>query len=315
MSTPKKHHFIPKGLLKNFAFDKHRKKINFIDMRSGDLLSSSIGKVARQHFLYRYAENGLCIEKSFFGEIDDLGVSAIDKIVGNSSLSLLSPQEKKSLRRFVAAQMLRVPATLKQLEGFEEDISFAFNGDYSIIKDSAHADFLNSVVKGVDLYESLLSQKKMNVIYFKDPDRNFIIGDVPVTQRQCGRNTKSQLSHSPAIPIVDWDFVALPISPNYLLIYFNDASQDELELLAFENNDWQFFQSQDFLYSRNQLQLSMGLKEYYKACYRYVESVDPAYLKRNSIRYGNRIDIARPVMAFTEVAKEQMRNLFSQAEK
>lgn len=100
MSTPKKHHFIPKGLLRNFAFDKNRKKINFIDKHSGELLSSSIGKVARQHFLYRYSEKGPCIEKSFFGDIDNLGLTAIDKIIDKCSLAFLSPQDKKNLMRF-----------------------------------------------------------------------------------------------------------------------------------------------------------------------------------------------------------------------
>jgi len=315
MSTPKKHHFIPKGLLRNFAFDKNRKKINFIDKHSGELLSSSIGKVARQHFLYRYSEKGPCIEKSFFGDIDNLGVTAIDKIIDKSSLAFLSPQDKKNLMRFVAAQMLRVPATLKQLEGFEEDIRFAFDGEYSIIKDSPHSDFLDSIVKGVDVYESLLSKKSMTVFYFRDPDKNFIIGDVPVTQRQYGLKSTSQLSHSPAIPIVDWDFIALPISPNFLLVYYNDAPQDELKLLALENNNWQFIQSEDFLYSRNQSHLSAGLKDHYKTCYRYVQSVNPAYLKQNSIKFGDRIEVARPILAFSENAKQQMRSLLSQASK
>lgn len=312
MSTPKKHHYIPQGLLRNFAFDKHKKKINFIDKLSGKTLSSSVGKVARQHHLYRYSNEGPCLEKSFFGEIDDLGIVAIDKIIRDVSINTLTIEEHRDLRNFVSAQILRVPVTLKQLEDFEKDISVAFNGDYSVIKDGLQADFLNSILKGVGPYESLLSEKNMTVMFFKDPAENFVIGDVPVTQRSYGRKSISQLAHSPAIPVVDWDYLALPISPEYLLIYYNKASYDEVKLLASENNDWQFIQADTFVYARTHGQLSMGLKEYYKNCYRYVESIEPEYLVKHSIKYGDKIEVARPIMAFTDAAKGQMRSLLSQ---
>jgi len=315
MSTPKKHHYIPQGLLKNFAFDKNKKKINFIEKKSGKLLSSSIGKVARQHFLYKYANEGPCIEKSFFGETDDLGILAIDKIIRCASINTLTSEEHINLRKFVSAQILRVPVTLKQLGEFEKDISAAFNGDYSVIKDDLQADFLNSIVKGVALYEDLLIKKDITVMFFKNPINSFIIGDVPVIQRSYNGKTTSQLGHSPAIPVMDWDFIALPISPKYLLIYYTKTSHDEIKLLASENNDWQFIQSDTFVYAQTHEKLSLGLKDYYKNCYRYIESIDPEYLKKYSIKYGDKIEVARPMMAFTDAAKEQMRNLLSQASK
>ncbi|NKF24852.1 MULTISPECIES: DUF4238 domain-containing protein [unclassified Pseudomonas] len=315
MSTPKKHHYIPQGLLRNFSFDKNKKKINFIEKNSGKPLSSSIGKVARQQYLYRYANEGPCIEKSFFGEIDDLGIVAIDNIIRGASINTLTSDDHRNLRRFVSAQILRVPVTLKQLEEFEEDISVAFNGDYSVIKNDLQADFLNSILKGVGLYESLLAKKDMTVMFFKDPANSFIIGDVPVIQRNYDGKSTSQLGHSPAIPVVDWDFIALPISPKYLLIYYKKTSHDEIKLLASENNDWQFIQSDTFVYAHAHEQLSLGLKEYHKNCYRYIESIDPEYLKKYSIKFGDKIEVARPIMAFTDAAKEQMRSLLSQASK
>ncbi|KTT24362.1 hypothetical protein SB14R_11045 [Pseudomonas oryzihabitans] len=152
-------------------------------------------------------------------------------------------------------------------------------------------------------------------MFFRDPANSFIIGDVPVIQRSYDGKLTSQLGHSPAIPVMDWDFIALPISPKYLLIYYKKASRDEIKLLASENNDWQFIQSDTFVYAHTHEQLSLELKGYYKNCYRYIESIEPEHLKKYSIKFGDKIEIARPIMAFTDAAKEQMRSLLSQASK
>jgi hypothetical protein len=313
MSTPKRHHYIPQGLLRNFAFDKNDKKIRYIDKRAGKPLSSSIKKVAREHFLYTFENNGPCIETSFFGDIDDLGIASIDKIVCGTSLNKLTSKEHSDIRRFVSAQILRVPDNRMRLENFEEDISMAFNGEYSTIKDGVQADFLNSIIKGVELYESLLSKKQVKVLSFKDPSENFIIGDVPVTQRNLNEKTHSQLGHSPAIPVVDWDCIALPISPKHLLMYHDNISNDEIVLLAQENNSWQFIQSNILVFAQSEDQLSSELKKHYENCYRYVEAIEPEYIRKHAIKYGDKIDIVRPRIAFTGRAREQMKNLLSQS--
>ncbi|WP_349971160.1 DUF4238 domain-containing protein [Pseudomonas caspiana] len=313
MSDPKKHHYVPKGVLKNFTFDKHKKKINFIDKYSGLSLSSSIAKVASERYLYRFSDGGVCLEKSYFGEIDDSGASVIDKIICDSSINNLTLKEQRDLRRFVSAQMLRVPAVLKQLENFEEDISSAFDGEHSVIKETAHTDFLKSILKGVELYEALLAKKHMIVLVQRKSSECFVIGDVPVVQRNYGADSTSQVGHS--LPIIDWDFVALPISPKYLLVYFNQACQVDIRQFALENNDWQFIQADKFVYSESKERLSFALKIYHQNSYRYIESVRPDYIERYSIKYGDKVEIGSPRLAFTDVARKQLRDLFSRVSK
>ena len=309
MSDPKKHHYVPKGVLKNFTFDKHKKKINFIDKYSGLQLSSSIAKVASEKYLYRFSDGGACLEKSFFGEIDDSGSSIIDKIIRDSSIDKLTFKEQRDLRRFVSAQMLRVPAVLKQLENFEDDISSAFDGEHSIIKENAHTDFLKSILKGVDLYEALLAKKNMAVLVQKNSSQCFVIGDVPVVQRNFGADSTSQASHS--MPIIDWDFVALPISPKYLLVYFNQACEVDIRQFALENNDWQFIQADKFIFAASKERLSLELKIYHQNSYRYIESIRPDYIEKYSIKYGDKVEIGPPRLAFTDIAKNQFKDLFS----
>lgn len=313
MSTPKKHHYVPKGILKNFTADTAQERINYIDKFSGELHSSSTQKVARQHYLYRYSEGGQCLEKSYFGKIDSAGPIVIDKIVSDAPLEKLTLEEQKDLRRFVSAQMLRVPAILKQLENFDDDISNAFDGEHSIIKETAHIDFLNSILKGVDIYDDLLSKKSMTVLVQRDASQYFVIGDAPVITKNYGPNATSQIGHS--LPIIDWDFISLPLSPKHILIYFNQSDQVDIRQLAQENNDWQFIKADKFVFSASEQLLLAELKIYHQNAYRFIEKTKPEYIAEHSLKYGDKIEIGAPRIAFTETAKKQLRDLLIKSSK
>lgn len=305
MSDPKRHHFIPQWILKNFTFDKHKKRINYIDKYAAKPLSSSLVKVARQHNLYKFSNSDACLEKTLFDEIDGKGAVVISKILNDRSIDRLNAKENKDLRRFVSAQILRVPAVLKQIEQLEEDLAEAFEGAISIIKDTPHSDFLNSIIKGVEIYDEILSKKNMTVLVQKNPSEAFVIGDVPVVQRNY--SDKVCFARGYSKPVIDWDFIALPISPRFLLVYHGFTEGFDVREVALINNDWQFIQADRFVFSEAQDRLMSGMKRYHKNSYRYIESVRPDLIERYNLKYGDKLEIAPPRLAFADTVKADLR--------
>ena len=119
-SIPKKQHYVPQFLLKNWS-QSNKKRVFIFDKMSNKSFSSSIKNIAHENNFYKDEilgyENNTEIKLS---ELEGDAAPIINKIVSEGTIKNLADSEHKLLCLFSAVQMLRTNNTREFLEGFNE---------------------------------------------------------------------------------------------------------------------------------------------------------------------------------------------------
>lgn len=296
----KNQHFVPRGILKNFAFDKNQ--IYQMDKTNEKIVPSSLDGIANKRYFYNYKNQKKSLEQDFFGVIDDNASKVITKILYDRTIKTLTKKENKNLIKFIASQICRVPLALRLIKEINEDLTKELGQEFSIIKEDTDTDFLNSIVTDTKIYEDYLNKKLLHLI---EVEYNyFITSDNPVIK--IALNEKAEVVFGHITPIINRDIFMMPISSRFLLILTNFDFKYDIRRLAQINNSYQFIQSNKYIFSHSEDILKDEIKEYYKYAFQYVESIRPDFIQKYNIEFGQPLYIDTPRVTFNDSVKEKI---------
>lgn len=114
-NEPKRHHFVPRLILKNFCYGK-KKNLYVLDKKTERVFPSSLRDAASENYFYddreaNYDKN----TEAKLGELETLCAPIFDKIIREESLIHLTPYEHVVVCLFVAVQMLRTNENRKAM--------------------------------------------------------------------------------------------------------------------------------------------------------------------------------------------------------
>lgn len=286
MGQPKKQHYVPQFLLKQFsASPKKPKPIWVFDKAEKKFFSASSRDVGHQNKFYESGNSsGEAIEAESLTEfIDTNAAPVISKIARNGDFDI-TPTEVSKLNHFVAMQLVRGPSIRNSMEQFRKEIIAKWGPDVCAedddrpVSDYTEEDSNFSsirVLETVPEFAAILSEK----IWFLNSapaNYSFIISDNPVVRH-------NYLDYGPRGSLgIKQDGIEMffPISPEYCLqilcpklarqVAFTGGMQEEIKLqrkgqavpLEAENvefvNSLQVIQSERYLYARTEADLKIG---------------------------------------------------------
>lgn len=105
----KKHHYVPRGLLKNFAFGRKHNQICVFDKVRQSAFETNITEAGSENYFNTIEVAGRTISfEGMFQDCDDRLAVLAKLVVDNHRLSVLSAQDRKDLAYLAAIQFLRV---------------------------------------------------------------------------------------------------------------------------------------------------------------------------------------------------------------
>lgn len=191
MTKPKKQHYVPQFLLRNFAIGKKQKaKLWVLDKRNASIFQASVRDVAHENMFYEYRnEAGTYNFEGVLEKLDSKAARIIHDIVASS---ILPRTGEKSiwLSYYVIAQMLRTPVIRKDMDNIRELIihkfgrEIAFEGDSKPIADYGHEDSKVSSIRLIRDVPNLakLLQEKVWILCQAPDTAPFVIADNPVSK-------------------------------------------------------------------------------------------------------------------------------------
>jgi hypothetical protein len=229
MVEPKKHHYVPRSLLKRFSIRDEGRQVYVFDKATRRAYVAAINDAGAENHFYsvEIGDQRLVLEH-LFNDIDAEGATLLDKICQERSLRILSEDERILLCSVAAAQLLRV-------KGPREDL----------IEMSRH--LIDTLEKyggsGLDLKEHVMSDRQARVSsmhtlarlpFFAAPflekdlvlissgERLFFIGDNPIITNNSFPYGDLGLS-SPGVEIY------FPISRNLVCGFYCRSIRNHLE--------------------------------------------------------------------------------------
>ncbi|WP_435787162.1 DUF4238 domain-containing protein [Alteromonas sp.] len=119
-NKPKKQHYVPQFLLKNWSKGK-KEKIHIFDKKENKVFSSSVRDAGHENNFYEDEILGYQSNTEIkLAELETIAAPIIKKIITEGNLKLLSPEEHWKLCFFTSVQMLRTNHTREFLQGFQD---------------------------------------------------------------------------------------------------------------------------------------------------------------------------------------------------
>ena len=121
-STPKKQHYVPQFILKNFK-DGKKKRVHVYDKHRKLSYASSINDAACENGYYNIKIDGIgyTIENKI-ASLEDISSTIISNIIKSGTLSVLSSNDLMFLSLFCAVQILRTPTQRDFGKQFQDTI-------------------------------------------------------------------------------------------------------------------------------------------------------------------------------------------------
>ena len=208
MSIPKRHHFVPRMLLRRFTDENGR--LHFFDKRiaeKGVLSASPANLFVERHLYTQHGEDGdkdVSVETMLAG-LEGPADKIIEKIISaarTGQLPNLTPSEKSSWDQYFYYQWKRVPDVhdgivssaefeewIRQfVEEFEETIRPLTADEHSKMKDPKvlagirQNARVQAVAKPGDEMVRILGDKGLLVAIIPNPKKSFVIGSHPVVK-------------------------------------------------------------------------------------------------------------------------------------
>ena len=221
---PKKQHYVPQFLLRNFALGK-KKRIHVFDIKTGKHFTSHAKDTGHENNFYHHPEDGNQMEFEL-GKLETQVAPIIDGIISNGSIRHLTTRENELIGLFTVVQMMRVNSLRESLTEMTEMIFEKLKGD-SIASGSQAEAFLNSLseqdskTQSIDMLKETpqellphILDKSLSLV--KAPKgESFYLSDNPIVKyNNLPREHRGDLGL--ALKGIEVHF---PISPRYCLSY------------------------------------------------------------------------------------------------
>lgn len=238
INEPKRQHYVPKMLLRNFTNEKGR--LYFFDKRfpEKNVLESTPAKLFVERHLYTlYDESGgkdIRVEKLLV-DIERDANAIVEKIINAAragKLPKLTPHEKKIWDQFFCCQLVRVPEminpylknfdkwVLQTTKEYEEKFGSLTVAERAIIEDSSTQSrikhnfgaiaVINYLSKGELL--TALGKKGLAIARISNPEKSFVIGSNPYIKTS-DRNHFSDRNAEIWLPVAYDILVSPSLSP------------------------------------------------------------------------------------------------------
>lgn len=300
----KRHHYIPQGVLNQFS---NKRKIWWHSKKLGMQKKQELREVAFKKHFYKYPESNKSLEIDFFTEIDSDAPKVIEKIIENKSVIFLKEDDKKKLVKYVASQSLRTPQSLYFMDEFEKTIKEQIHDNITIIKENLKTDYLDSIVLNTSICEDILSEKVL-YLYKANENERFVIGDSPVLSFNKNNRKEINVIYHAFPPVINYDMYFFPISEKFLLIFLNNDLSliDDMYFYIKMHNDFQFINSVELVFSKDEKTLLSELKKYNDNCYKFIEFYNPELIREQSIVQGDGLVITSPVLKIVGEARSNL---------
>jgi|TARA_Y100001937_G_scaffold65108_1_gene89108 hypothetical protein len=186
-NTPKKQHFVPQFLLKNFVQEKADRMYVF-DKKKNHSFASNVKDIGHENNFYKDNVSDLGNKLEFkLSELEACASPIIGKIIEQKSVKNLDDSEISALCLFASVQMLRTNDTRELIQSFNDILNerlndFVHNQEHRSSKfieqsseelKSSSIQILNSqaselALKFIDKRISLLQAPKGNAFYISD---------------------------------------------------------------------------------------------------------------------------------------------------
>jgi Protein of unknown function (DUF4238) len=169
-NVPKKHHYVPQFLLRNFAFKQKKNKkttakIWVFDKKENRIFPSAINNIAHENNFYKLpnVDGKNSVDLEFFLEYVDTEASkVILKIVKDAHLCMLTDDDFSCLAEFFAVQMSRVPAVESAFVEMRKEMVKRFGHDLRLGNDEKTiGEFTGEYDKALALSAMIESSKKL----------------------------------------------------------------------------------------------------------------------------------------------------------
>ncbi|EOC5443610.1 DUF4238 domain-containing protein [Vibrio parahaemolyticus] len=231
-NEPKKQHYVPQFLLRNFALGK-KKRVHVYDLKAGKSFVSHVRDIGHENNFYHHPYNGNEMEHAL-SELEAEVAPIIDGVLATSSIAHLSEEDQGILARFTIIQMMRVNAFREDLTEISDLILERFS-DEDVVRGSQADKLLqeiasnNSKQSSIDMLWNLPEQLLPHLL------------DKHLSLQQAPKGSSFYISDN---PIVKYNYfpqeyrgnlglalkgieVHFPISPKYCLSYLcSEVVQD-----------------------------------------------------------------------------------------
>lgn len=191
MTKPKKQHYVPQFLLRNFAFGKKQKaKLWVLDKQTATVFHSSVRDIAHENLFYEYCgEAGTYDFEGVMEKLDSKAAGIIQDVIASSTLPRIGPNYIW-LSYYVIAQMLRTPVIRKDMDNFRELIIHKFGSEMSLEGDPKPVSDYgpeDSKLSSIQLLRDVpklakILQEKVWVLCVAPETAPYIIADNPVSK-------------------------------------------------------------------------------------------------------------------------------------
>lgn len=301
----KNQHYLPRGILKSFGLGKNKQQIFFINKMSGRFAEkTNIKNVACINHFYNFENSNKSLEVEFFGKIDSAAARIVKILLEINHISEFDKNLLGDLASFVASQICRVPNIYKNLNSLENAFKEHISNSTEAFQDGTKDFFLEQIKANSELYKTLLLKKQMTVCRSKKEE--FVIGDNPVVMLEHDNKIITSGRYTSA---VDAKIFMMPISPNDVLVFFDEYSQEEIYGHVSQNNNWQFANSIEYVFGKTKESLDKGIRKHYENSYEYIKSINPDIIKEHNLTKGNPIFIGPTQYSFEGDAIKSLRSM------
>lgn len=231
----KRHHYVPKSLLKYFSADSARKQIYVFDKSCGKASLKSIRKFAGLEYNFNklMTKNGAWNFEHIFQKVDDRLGDLLKQIHQTRDVSVLTADDRRDWADMFAVQLLRTPimrTTMTQLAadivGSLAESGFAKSEDFSMPTDNDSRWNMIKKFQNRDSLRSALEDKDF-VLFEGSASTAFLISDHPVVRQSTVPYGDSGLS-SPGVGVY------LPLGPDIVLAMLCKSVRKNLSTLPIE---------------------------------------------------------------------------------
>jgi Protein of unknown function (DUF4238) len=191
MSKPKKHHYVPQFLLRNFS-DSERKSVFVLDKSNEKIYRSSLLDTGSEKYFYEYTGANLGTDtEAKLAELESVCSPIVEDIIRQECIDAISLRDRTLLCLFASVQKLRTNKQREEFEQLNRFISESFkskgidpNKDVENFKELSREEIINASIRNLHSLGADLAQYFINkeIRLVKAPDNEeFYISDHPIT--------------------------------------------------------------------------------------------------------------------------------------
>lgn len=233
LNIPKKQHYVPQFLLRNFSKNKNR--IYVFDKKLNRSFPSNVKDVGHENNFYEEQLLGYGNETEFkLSELETVVAPVIEKTLSEGSIKNLEEWEHKFLCLFSTVQMIRTNDTREFLKGFNQilnkritECGYDPSTEVENYKTPSQAELKSSAIDLINTLPSSLVEGFLNkqLSLLKAPNgQNFYISDHPIVKHNhFPREDRGSLG----IGLRGVE-IFFPISPSYCLSFLCSETAQEV---------------------------------------------------------------------------------------